>query len=69
MELSAKKLSLIERLMRVTRQETLAQVEELLVRAEMEARAVESLEAIDNNDVVSLADFTKNNKVWLEKGA
>lgn len=67
MELAKKKLSLIERLMRVGNQETLEQVEELLVRVEMESRAKESLRAIEENDVVSLIDFGKKNQSWLQK--
>ena len=67
MELAKKKLSLIERLMRVVNQETLEQVEELLVRVEMESRAKESLRAIEENDVVSLIDFGKKNQSWLQK--
>jgi len=67
MELAKKKLSLIERLMRVGNQETLEQVEELLVRVEMESRAKESLRAIEENDVVSLEDFGKKNQSWLQK--
>ena len=69
MELSEKKLSLIERLMRVSNQEILEQLEELLIRAEMESRADESLQAIENNDVVALDDFAKNNQSWIKKKA
>ena len=69
MELSKQKLSLIERLMRVRKQETLALVEDILVRAEMEARASESEEAIEKGDVVSLDEFTKKNQAWLKKRA
>lgn len=69
MKLSEQKLNLIERLMRVRKQETLALVEDLLIRAEMESRAVESTEAIEKGDVVSLDKFTKNNQAWLKKRA
>ncbi len=69
MELSEKKLKLIERLMRVKTQDTLSQVEELLIRAEMELRANESLEAIGKNDVVTIEKFAENNKSWLKKRA
>lgn len=55
--------------MGVKNQDKLAQLEELILRAEMEVRAAKSIEAIDNNDIVSLADFTKKNKAWLEKKA
>ena len=69
MELSEKKLSLIERVMRVRKQEILEQLEDLLIRAEMESRADESLKAIEKNDVVALDDFTKNNQSWIKKKA
>lgn len=69
MELSEKKLSLIERLMRVRKQEILEQLEDLLIRAEMESRADESLKAIEKNDVVALDDFTKTNQSWIKKKA
>lgn len=69
MELSEKKLRLIERLMRVRNQVVLEQLEELLVRAEMELRAEESLKAIENNDVVALDGFTQNNQSWIKKRA
>lgn len=55
--------------MRVRSQETLAGVEEMLIRAEMESRAKESEEAIDNGHVVSLEQFNKNNEAWLKKKA
>jgi len=69
MELSERKLRLIERLMRVRSQAVLEQLDELLIRAEMESRAEESLKAIDTNDVVALDDFTQNNQSWLKKRA
>ena len=69
MELSEKKLSLIERLMRVRKQEILDQLEELLIRSEMELRADESLKAIEKGDVIALDDFTKSNQSWIKKKA
>ena len=69
MELSKQKLSLIERLMGVRKQETLAMVEEILTRAEMELRANESEEAIEKGNVVSLDEFTQKNQDWLKKRA
>ncbi len=58
MELSEQKLSLIERHMRLRSQQTLAQVEEILIRAEMESLALESMAAIENKDIVTLDEFT-----------
>ncbi|MCA1752620.1 MAG: hypothetical protein ABR572_04060 [Cryomorphaceae bacterium] len=67
MERSEQKLSLIERLMRVRRQETLTQVEEILIRAEMELRAEESMAAIEKKDVLPPDEFTESNQSWLRK--
>lgn len=69
MELSDRKLSLITRLMQVRKHEILEQLEDLLIRAEMEARADESLNAIAKNDVVALDDFSKSNQSWIKKRA
>lgn len=69
MDLSDKKLRLIERLMRVRNQVILDQLEELLIRAEMESRADESLKAVEKDDVLSLDDFTQSNQAWLKKKA
>lgn len=66
MELAEKKLNLIERLMRVEHYETLAEIEELLKRAEIQFRVEESLKAIENNDVMDLETFTEKNKEWLK---
>lgn len=67
MTLSDKKLSLIGRLMMVRRQTTLEEVENILVRAEMESRAEESLEAIAKGDFVTLEEFSEGNSAWLRK--
>lgn len=67
MELSEKKLSLIERLMRVRNQETLSQVEELLIRAEMESRAYEALDDIAKNETITLNQFNESNQSWIKK--
>ena len=69
MELSDIKLKLIERLMRVGNQAVLEQLEELLIRAEMEARADESLKAIGKGNLVNLEEFTKSNQSWIKKRA
>lgn len=69
MELAEKKLNLIERLMRIERHETLREIEELLIRAEMQFRAEEALQAIENNNVIDLDTFANKNKEWLKKRA
>jgi len=45
----------------------LAQVEEILIHAEMESRALESMSAIENKDIVTLDIFTQSNQAWLKK--
>jgi hypothetical protein len=59
------KLGLINRLMKVNELSTLERMEELISQAEMESRTKKSLEAIENNDVVSIDKFSKENKKWL----
>ena len=61
------KLSLIDRLMKVKEASTLQRMEKLITQAEMESRAEESLKAIDNGDVLSMNEFSKENKEWLKK--
>ncbi len=69
MKISEQKLSIIERLIRVRNQETLIQIEALLIRAEMNLRASESINAIESDEVIPLNKFTENNQVWLKKKA
>jgi hypothetical protein len=61
------KLSLIDRLMRVKEASTLRRMEKLITQAEMESRAEESLKAIDKGDVLSMDEFSTENKQWLKK--
>lgn len=61
------KLGLIERLIKVQKASTLERIEELIIQAEMESRADDSLVAIDNGDVVSLDQFRKENRQWVKK--
>lgn len=69
MELAEKKLNLIERLIRIERHETLTEIEELLIRAEMQFRAKESLQAIEDNYVMDLDTYAKKNTEWLKNRA
>jgi len=61
------KLSLVDRLMRVKEASTLQRMEKLITQAEMESRAEKSLKAIDKGDVLSMDEFSKENKQWLKK--
>jgi hypothetical protein len=69
MDIAQQKLSLIERIMKVGRQNTLQKVEDILIRSEMEARAEESVKAIEQNEVITLDQFTENTQSWLNKNA
>lgn len=61
------KLGLIDRLMRVHEVSTLQRMEKLITQAEMESRAEKSLEAIEKGDVLSMDEFSKENRQWLRK--
>ena len=61
------KLGLIDRLMRVNEVSTLQRMEKLITQAEMESRAEKSLEAIEKGDVLSMDEFSKENRQWLKK--
>jgi len=61
------KLGLIDRLMRVHEVSTLQRMEKLITKAEMESRAEKSLEAIEKGDVLSMDEFSKENRQWLKK--
>ena len=67
MNIETKKLSLIERLMKVKRAVVLNELDEILQKAEMEARARESLKDIEEGNVISLEQFAKNNRAWFQE--
>jgi hypothetical protein len=67
MKAESLKLTLIERLMKVQKTSTLERMEELIIRAEIEDRAKESLNSIANNEVLSLEEFKKENHKWMKK--
>lgn len=59
------KLNLIERVMKIDKSATLQRVEDLIIQAEMEARAKESIESIEKGEVHSLSEFRQMNQKWL----
>ena len=61
------KLGLIDRFMRVHEVSTLQRMEKLIIQAEMESRAEKSIEAIEKGDVLSVDEFSKENRQWLKK--
>jgi hypothetical protein len=61
------KLDLIGRLMRVQKTSTLQRLNELITQAEMETRAEESMEAINKGEVLSLDEFSRENREWAKE--
>jgi hypothetical protein len=61
------KLGLIQRVMAVRKASVLNRMEKLMEQAEMEIRTEESLQAIEKGDILSLDEFRKENKKWVEK--
>jgi diphthamide synthase (EF-2-diphthine--ammonia ligase) len=61
------KLGLIERVMQVQKKSTLERMDQLITQAEMETRTQESLEAISKGDVLSLDEFSQENREWAKK--
>ncbi|MHA7129851.1 hypothetical protein [Algoriphagus namhaensis] len=67
MSLESIKLELIERLLKLNDASTLQKVDELIIQAQLEERAAESMKAIENEDTVNLDDFAKKNRQWLKE--
>ncbi|MCH7397109.1 hypothetical protein MM236_03875 [Belliella sp. DSM 107340] len=67
MKVESLKLGLIERLMKVQKTSTLERMEELIIRAEMEDRAEESLNSISNKEIISIEQFKKENHKWVKE--
>ena len=66
MDLQSKKLSLIERLMKIREAAVLQRFEELLIQTEMDDRAEESLKAIKDGNVTSYDDFKNEAREWIK---
>ena len=67
MKVESLKLRLIERLMKVQKTSTLERMEELIIRAEKEDRAEESLNSISNKEIISIEQFKKENHKWVKE--
>lgn len=67
MTIEKRKLSMIQRLMRIEKSSSLEKIEESIIQAEMEARTDESFEAIKRGEVMTLEEFRKSNQEWLSK--
>ena len=64
--LDAKKLHLIEKLMSVQEEAVIDKVVQLLQQEEMEQRAYQALQDIDNGAVILLNDFQKQSRQWMQ---
>lgn len=64
-DIQLKQYELINRLMKIKRIGALKQLDETLVRLEMESRAIESEEAIQEGKVMSLEEFSRKSNEWL----
>ena len=60
-----KQYELINRMMRIKQIGALNQLEDILVRLEMDSRAIESEKAIEEDDVMSLEEFSRKSNEWL----
>ena len=67
MSLETRKIYLAQRLLNIRKESILKRYEKLLMQAEMEERAELSLQAIDQEKVISLEEFSKNAKEWIKK--
>jgi hypothetical protein len=67
MTIEKRKLSMIQRLMRIEKSSSLEKIEESIIQAEMEARTDESFEAIKRGEVMTLEEFRKSNQERLSK--
>lgn len=61
-----KKYELINRIMKIRGIGLLNRLDESLIRLEMEARALESEEALANGETMSLEEFSQKSNEWLQ---
>lgn len=67
-DIQLKQYELINRLMKIRSIGALKELEDILVRIEMDARAIESEEAIEAGEVMSLEEFSRKSNEWLAGG-
>jgi len=66
MTIETLKTNFIEQVKQIRSKETLMRLQEILESSEMMDRTKESLEDIENGNVISLANFDKQNKEWIK---
>jgi hypothetical protein len=69
MNLEAKKLSLIERFMKLKQEQSILKLEAAITEIELNARADASQQDIKEAKVRSYDDFSKDVKQWISKRA
>jgi len=67
MDIDAKKLSLIERFMKIRKESAINQLELAITQIEMQNRVESSLEDIENERVRTYEDFSNEIKQWIAK--
>ena len=65
MGIEAIKLEIIEQLMKVRKEDVLKKYEQLLLEAQLITRSEESIQAIGKGQTVSVEEFSKGNKAWM----
>jgi len=60
------KLELIDRLIKIQEISTLKKLEKLVAQAELEARSIDSVKAINKGDTITLDKFGTENEKWLK---
>jgi hypothetical protein len=69
MSLEAKKLSLIERFMKLKQERSILRLEAVITEIELNARADSSEEDIEQGKIRSYDEFSKDVKQWLKNKA
>lgn len=62
-----RKQELAERLLQVEKPQILDEIDEILVKAEMQARVEESLRDIEKGNVMTIEEFRSRSKKWLRE--
>lgn len=69
MSLEAKKLSLIERFMKLKQERSILRLEAVITEIELNTRADSSAEDIEQGKIRSYDEFSKDVKQWLKNKA
>ena len=67
MNIEEKKLGLISRFIKLKEERAINQLELAITQLEMDERTEESMQAIENGDVISLTEFKAEAEEWLNR--